>query len=356
MLAQNFIFVSKFLPMKFTVSQIAELIGGEVVGDGSATITQVGKIQEAGKGELSFLANPKYEQHIYTTSATAVIVSTKFEPTQDISASLIKVEDPYASFTLLLEAYHQMTYVPKSGVEDPSFISESAIIGDSPYRGAFSYIGDKAKLGNNVQIYPNAYIGDGCLIGDNTIIYAGAKIYAGTKIGSNCVIHAGAVVGSDGFGFAPQEDGSYKTIPQMGQVILEDNVSIGANATIDCATFPGDATQIKKGTKIDNLVQLAHNVTIGKNTVIAAQAGISGSTELGENCVVAGQVGIVGHLKIHDRTTFAAQAGVSRGTKKEGETLFGSPAYDIKGFMSSYAAFKQLPDINRRLRELEKKN
>ena len=342
--------------MEFSVKQIADLIGGTVVGDSDMAITQFGKIQEAGKGDISFLANLKYEQYIYTTQASAVIVGDDFKPTKPIAATLIKVEDPYSSFSVLLEAYHQMTNVAKTGIEEPSFIATDSRTGDNIYRGAFSYIGANTVVGNDVQIYPNAFIGDNCEIGNNTIIYAGAKIYAGTKIGNNCIIHAGAVLGSDGFGFAPQEDGSYKTIPQLGFVQLEDNVSIGANATIDCSTFATDATLVKKGSKIDNLVQLAHNVIVGKDTVVAAQAGVSGSTVIGDNCILAGQVGLIGHLNIHDKTTIAAQAGISRSTRKEGETLFGSPGFDIKGYLSSYAVFKQLPDLNRRLRELEKKS
>lgn len=341
--------------MEFTVNQIAELIGGEVVGDGTATILKFGKIQEAGEGDISFLSNPKYEHYIYDSQASAIIVNKSFEHTQAISATLIKVEDAYASFTVLLEAYNKMTAKVKKGVENPSFIADSASIGENHFRGAFSYIGENTRIGENVQVYPSAYIGDDVAIGDNTIIYAGAKIYDGTQIGANCVIHAGAVLGSDGFGFAPQKDGTYQTIPQMGKVILEDNVSIGANTVIDKATFPNDATRIKDGTKLDNLVQIAHNVVIGKNTVIAAQTGISGSTELGDNCVVGGQVGVVGHVKIHDKTTLAAKAGISKGTRQEGEVLFGYPAFNLKEYMSSYAMFKQLPDINRRLRELEKK-
>ena len=342
--------------MEFTVNQIAEILNGTVEGDGNMQINKFGKIQEAQQGHITFLANMKYEKFIYTTKASAVIVGSTFKPEKSITSTLIRVDDPYSSFTILLEAYYRLTYVPKTGVEEPSYLGENCEIADSVYRGAFSYIGKKSVIGYNVQIYPQAFIGENCRIGENTIIYAGAKLYDGTVVGKDCVIHSGAVLGSDGFGFAPQTDGSFTPIPQMGYVELEDNVSIGANTVIDCSTLDTDATLIQKGTKIDNLVQLAHNVVIGKDTVIAAQAGISGSSEIGDNCMIGGQVGLVGHLKIHNKTTFGAQAGVMRSTKMEGETQFGYPAYDLRAFMSSYAVFKQLPDINKRLRELEKKS
>lgn len=342
--------------MEFSVNQIASLLNGLVEGDGEIIISGLGKIQEAESHQLSFLSNPKYEHFIYSTNAGAVMVKKDFVPENPLKTTLIRVEDPYASFTVLLEEYHKAVTYSKSGVEDPSFIGENSTFGNDVYRGAFSYIGNNVEIGDNVKIYPNAYIGDNCQLGNNTIVYAGAKLYAGTTVGNNCVIHSGAVLGSDGFGFAPQDDGSYKTIPQMGHVVLEDNVSIGANTVIDCATFHGDATTIKKGSKLDNLIQIAHNVTIGKNTVIAAQTGISGSTEVGDNCIFAGQVGIVGHISIANKTTLAAKAGISKSIKQEGEVLFGSPAFEIKKYLSSYAVFKTLPDINRRLRELEKKS
>lgn len=340
--------------MEFSVNQIAGLLGGVIEGDGEVIISGLGKIQEAQSHQLSFLSNPKYEHFIYSTNAGAVMVSKDFKPENSINTTLIRVDDPYASFTVLLEEYHKAVTYSKSGVEEPSFIGENSSFGSNVYRGAFSYIGKNVIIGNNVKIYPNVYVGDDCTLGDNTIIYAGAKLYAGTIIGKNCTIHSGAVLGSDGFGFAPQEDGSYKAIPQMGHVVLEDNVSIGANTVLDCATFHGDATTIKEGTKLDNLIQVAHNVTIGKNTVIAAQTGISGSTEVGDSCVIAGQVGIVGHISIANKTTMGAKAGISKSIKEEGEVLFGSPAFDLKKYLSSYAVFKTLPDLNRRLRELEK--
>jgi UDP-3-O-[3-hydroxymyristoyl] glucosamine N-acyltransferase len=342
--------------MEFTVAQIAEILKGTVEGDSEAKLSSFGKIQEAGEGVLSFLANDKYEQFIYSSKATAIIVSKDFAPTAPVKAVLIKVEDPYASFSVLLEFYEKATAVEKSGVEEPAFIGESSEIGENHYRGAFSYIGSDCSIGKNVKIYPHSYIGDGCVIGNNSIIFPGAKVYPGTKIGKNCLIHAGAVLGSDGFGWAPQADGTYSAIPQLGNVELEDNVSIGANTTIDCSTFPNSPTLVKQGSKIDNLVQLAHNVVVGKDTVVAAQTGISGSTAIGDNCIIAGQVGIVGHLNIANKTTVAAQTGVSRSIKNEGETVFGTPAFNIRQFMSSYAVFKKLPEIYRRLSELEKKS
>ncbi len=340
--------------MEFTVSQIALLLGGEIQGDGQRKIKMLAKIQEAKSGEISFLSNPKYESFIYDTKASAVIVNKDFKSKKDIHATLIKVDDPYSSFTVLLEEYHKFISFQKSGIEEPSFIGNDCTVGESVYRGAFSYIGNNVKIGVNVKIYPHTYIGDNVEVGDNTILNAGVKIYPYTKIGFNCVFHSGVVIGSDGFGFAPQSDGSYKTIPQMGNVIIGNHVDIGANAVIDCATFHGDSTIIEDGVKIDNLVQLAHNVKIGKNTVIAAQTGISGSTEVGKNCVIAGQVGVVGHIKIADNTSVGAQAGISKSTKS-GMKLWGTPAIDVIKYQRSYAVFKNLPDLNFRLKQLEEK-
>jgi UDP-3-O-[3-hydroxymyristoyl] glucosamine N-acyltransferase len=341
--------------MEFTVNQIAAMLSGEVKGNGSEKIVMLAKIQDAKKGQVSFLSNPKYEQYIYTTQATAVIVSRDFVAKKEISSILILVDDPYISFTRLLEEYHKLISFQKSGVEQPCFMAENSSIGKDFYRGAFSYVGSNVKIGDNVKIYPHAYIGDNVTIGNHTIIHPGVKIYADTKIGNNCVIHSGTVIGSDGFGFAPQEDGSYKTIPQLGSVIIEDNVAIGGNTVIDCATLFGDATIIRKGVKLDNLIQIAHNVEIGKNTVIAAQTGISGSTKVGENCLLAGQVGIAGHLIIANNTGLGAQSGVSKSIKESGQKLMGSPAFEVGDYFKSYAVFKKLPNINLRLRELEMK-
>lgn len=339
--------------MKFTVNQIAQLLGGKVEGSGEKEVSTLSKIEEAKKGSISFLSNLKYEQHIYTTGASAVIVAHDFQAKKDVSPALIRVQDPYSSFTVLLEEYHKFLSYQKEGVEEPSFLGADVSTGGELYRGAFSYIGKGAKIGQNVKIYPHTYIGEEVEIGDNTIILSGAKIYPNTKIGSHCTIHAGAVIGSDGFGFAPQPDGSYKTIPQLGNVVLEDWVSIGANAVIDCATM--GSTIIRRGVKIDNLVQIAHNVEIGKNTVIAAQSGVAGSSKIGEGCILAGQVGIVGHLEIANKTTIAAQAGVGKNIRKEGTVLIGSPAFERTSYMKSYALFRNLPELNKRIKDLEEK-
>ncbi len=330
------------------------MLGGEVRGDGNQKINMLAKIQDAKEGQIAFLANPKYEQYIYTTNATAVIVQKDFQPKKEIQSSLVLVDDPYSSFTILLEEYHKLISFQKSGIEQPSFLGEKSTIGKNIYRGAFSYIGNHVQIGDNVKIYPHVFIGDDVTLGNSVILHANVKLYGGTKIGNNCVIHSGTVIGSDGFGFAPQEDGSYKTIPQLGNVIIEDNVTIGANTVVDCATMFGDSTIIRQGVKLDNLIQVAHNVEIGKNTVIAAQTGISGSSKVGESCMIAGQVGIAGHLVIANNTSFGAQAGISKSTE-EGDRLIGYPAFDINAYFRSYAIFKKLPDLNYRLRELEKK-
>lgn len=341
--------------MEFTIDQVALMLGGEVRGDGNEKVNMLAKIQEAKKGQITFFANPKYESFIYTTNASAVIVSRDFVPKKPVNATLIVVEDAYISFTALLEEYHKMISFQKTGVEQPSYAGENVITGENIYRGAFSYIGNNVRIGNNVKIYPHVFIGDDVVIGDNTILHPHVKLYAGTRVGNQCEIHAGAVIGSDGFGFAPQEDGSYKAIPQMGNVIIEDNVSIGANTVIDCATLAGDSTIVHRGVKLDNLIQVAHNVEIGSDTVIAAQSGISGSTKIGRNCVIAGQVGMAGHITIADRTSFGAQSGILKSVTKEGQQMIGYPAFDKKEYFRAYAVFKQLPDLNARLRELQTK-
>lgn len=341
--------------MEFTIQQIAAMLGGEVKGEGSEKINMLAKIQEAKKGQIAFLSNPKYENFIYTTQASAVIVGKSFIAKKEISSTLIVVEDPYLSFTILLEEYHKILSFQKSGIEEPSYIGSNCQVGKGIYRGAFSYIANGVKIGDNVKIYPHVYIGDNVEVGSNTILHPGIKLYAGTKVGAGCVIHSGTVIGSDGFGFAPQADGSYKSIPQLGNVIIEDNVTIGGNTVIDCATMHGDNTIIRKGVKLDNLIQVAHNVEIGKNTVIAAQTGISGSSKVGENSIIGGQVGIAGHLVIANNTGIGAQAGISKSVKEEGQKIIGSPAFDVGEYFRSYAVFKSLPDLNTRLRELEKK-
>ena len=339
--------------MEFTVGQIAALLDGQVEGNATAKIRELAKIEEAGNGALAFLSNLKYEQFIYSTGATAVIVAHSFSPKQSVSPALIRVEDPYSSFSRLLEEYQKAIAGLKTGVEQPSFLGENSSLGENYYRGAFSYIGQKCQLGANVKIYPQAYLGDNVMVGDNTTIYAGAKIYANTVIGSNCTIHAGAVIGSPGFGFAPQKDGSYRDIPQTGNVVLEDYVNIGANTTIDCATL--GSTIIHEGTKIDNLVQIAHNVEIGKHTVIASQTGISGSTKVGNYCTIAGQVGIVGHISLADKTTVGAQSGVSKNITQTGTIIQGSPAFDYKLNLRSIAVFRRLPELEKQLNELKEK-
>ncbi len=341
--------------MEFTVNQLARMLDGKIEGNGSEKIQLLKKIQEATKGSITFLSNPKYEKYIYTSDASAILVDQEFEPKQTLKTTLIRVNDPYLSFTILLEEYHRLLNFQKTGVESPSFIGENTTTGDDLYRGAFSYIGDDVQIGNNVKIYPHTYIGDQVKIGDNTILYSGVRIYSKCIIGLNCILQAGAVVGSDGFGYAPQKDGSYKTIPQLGNVVIGDFVHLGANTTIDCATLEGDSTVVGEGTKLDNLVQLGHNVSIGKHTVIASQAGISGSTNIGDYCIIGGQAGFAGHLVIHNHTGVGAQAGVTKNTKKEGEKLLGSFAIDIRGYINSYAVFKKLPELNKRLKELEEK-
>ncbi len=338
--------------MEFSVKEIAQILNGEVVGDDSQKINTLNKIEEAQKGSIAFLANPKYEPHIYNTNATAVIVSSDFKPQRPISPTLIKVADPYSSFTALLEEYNRILSLTKTGIEEPSYLSEGTSVGSNIYRGAFSYIGKGATIGNNVKIYPHTYIGDQSIIGDNTVIYPGVKIYANSVIGNNCVLHANCVIGSDGFGFAPQSDGTYKAIPQVGNVIIEDNVSIGGNTVIDCATM--GSTIIKKGVKIDNLVQIAHNVEVGENTVIAAQVGIAGSAKIGKNCVFAGQVGVAGHIQVADRVTIGAQSGVNK-ANKPGETLLGSPAIEVKHRLKTYMITKNLPQLVKRIEDLEEK-
>ncbi|HMI64691.1 MAG TPA: UDP-3-O-(3-hydroxymyristoyl)glucosamine N-acyltransferase [Cyclobacteriaceae bacterium] len=341
--------------MEFTIQQIAVMLGGEVQGEGAQTINMLAKIQDAKKGQIAFLSNPKYEQYLYTTRASAVLVKKDFQPKKEFTTTLLLVDDPYSSFTVLLEEYHKLISFQKTGIEQPSFVGENFAVGKNIYRGAFSYIGNNVKVGDNVKIYPHVFVGDDVVIGDNTILHPNVKLYAGTKIGNNCEIHSGTVIGSDGFGFAPQDDGSYKTIPQLGNVVIEDNVAIGANTVIDCATLLGDSTIIRQGVKLDNLIQIAHNVEIGKNTVIAAQAGISGSTKVGENCMLAGQVGIAGHLVITNNTSIGAQAGIGKSVKEEGQKILGSPAFEIKEYFRAYAVFKRLPNLHDRLRELEKK-
>lgn len=337
--------------MKFTATQIAGILEGDIVGDPNTEVSKLSKIEEGAEGSLTFLANPKYTQYIYSTRASITIVGKEFRPEEELSTTLIKVDDAYKSFSKLLEYYNKVK-LNKVGIEQPAFISESATYGKELYFGAFSYMGDNVKIGDYVKVYPNAYIGDNVTIGNNVVIFAGAKIYSESVIGDNCVIHSGAIVGADGFGFAPNEKGEYQKVPQTGNVILEANVDIGAGTTIDRATL--GSTVIRKGVKLDNQIQIAHNVEIGKNTVIAAQTGIAGSTKIGENCMIGGQVGIVGHITIGDNVKIQAQSGIGRNVK-DGETLQGSPALNYGDYNKSYVYFKNLPRLAKTINQLEKK-
>lgn len=339
--------------MEFTAEQIASILNGEIVGDPQATVVGLAKIEEGQPGSLSFLSNPKYEEYIYVTKSTICIVNKTFEPLKQLPSTLtlIKVDDAYACFAKLLEVYNQMSKKqPK--IENPSYIAENATIGEGLYLGAFAYIGENAKIGNNVVIYPNAYIGENVVIGDGCTIHPGASIYADCKIGNNCTIHAGVIIGADGFGYAPDEKGEFQKVPQIGNVVLEDNVEVGSNSTIDRATM--GSTIIRKGVKIDNLCQVAHNVEIGKNTAMAAQVGIAGSAKIGENVMIGGQAGISGHLHIADGTKIVAQSGVPSSVKKA-DTLMGSPAISLDDFKKSYFGFRKLPFILNKIQELEKK-
>lgn len=337
--------------MEFTVAQIAKILGGEIEGNPDAVVNTLSKIEEGKEKSLTFLANPLYTEFIYTTKATAAIVSKSFVADKPISATLIKVDKPYESFALLLETYNQIKN-NKSGIEQPSFISEGVQMGNDVYVGAFAYVGNNVKIGHRVKIYPQVFIGDNTIVGDDTIIFAGVKIYSDCVIGAHCTLHSGVVVGGDGFGFAPNSENNYKKVPQIGNVIIEDHVEIGANTTVDRATL--GSTLIKKGAKIDNLIQIAHNVEIGENTVIAAQTGIAGSTKIGSDCMIGGQVGIVGHLTIAKGTKIAAQSGVGQSITKENEIVQGSPAFGIGDYKRSYVMFRKLPEMQAKIQEIEK--
>jgi len=337
--------------LEFTASQIAGILEGEVEGNPEIAVHKLAKIEEGEKGSLTFLANPKYTQYIYSTEASITIVNRDFVPEQALTTTLIKVEDAYKSFSKLLEYYNQVKF-NKTGIENPVYMSDSARYGSDFYLGAFSYLGNNVRIGKQVKIFPNVYIGDNVQIGDNVIVFAGAKIYSETRIGNNCIIHSGAILGADGFGFAPDSNGEYSKIPQTGNVILEDNVDIGAGTTIDRATL--GSTILRRGVKLDNQIQIAHNVEIGENTVIAAQTGIAGSTKIGKNCMIGGQVGIVGHIIIGNRVKIQAQSGIGRNIKDD-EVLQGSPSFNYGDFNKSYVHFKNLPSIVNRISDLEKK-
>lgn len=336
--------------MVFTAGQIASILEGDVEGNPEIAVHKLTKIEEGESGSLTFLANPKYTSFIYSTKASITIVNKDFVPDQDLETTLIKVEDAYASFSKILEYYNQVKN-NKIGIENPVFQSEGVTYGADFYLGAFSYLGNNVTIGNNVKIYPNVYLGDNVSIGDNVTVYAGAKIYSESIIGNNCVIHSGAIIGADGFGFSPTKSGEFKKIPQTGNVILEDNVDVGAGTTIDRATL--GSTILRRGVKLDNQIQIAHNVEIGEHTVIAAQTGIAGSTKIGKNCMIGGQVGIVGHVTIGDNVRIQAQSGIGRNVRSN-EVLQGSPALNYGDYNKSYVYFKNLPKILNRIDELEK--
>lgn len=336
--------------MEFLAEQIAAVLGGTIEGDKGVKVNNFSKIEEGKPGTLTFLANPKYEHFIYETKASIVLVNNDFVPSQPISATLIRVENAYAALAVLLKMLEQQTSIRKTGISSAAFISSTATVGEGAYVGNFAYIGDNATIGKNCQIYPNAYIGDNVTVGDNCIIYPHATIYHKCVVGNNCILHAGSVIGADGFGFAPEGE-NYKKIPQMGNVVLEDNVEIGANTTIDRAVM--ESTIIHKGVKLDNLVQIGHNVEVGENTVMAAQAGIAGSTKIGSHCMLGGQAGLSGHIHIADHVMFGAQCGVISDVK-EPTTLLGAPAIQAKSFMRSSAIFNRLPDMYRQLGMLQR--
>jgi UDP-3-O-[3-hydroxymyristoyl] glucosamine N-acyltransferase len=336
--------------MKFKAQQIADILEGDVIGNPEEEVSKLSKIEEGEKGSLTFLSNPKYNAYLYTTNASVAIVNRSLVLEKEVKITLIKVDDAYKSFSKLLEFYNEVKN-NKSGREQPNFIAASSEIGENEYIGAFVYIGENVKIGNNVKIYPNTSIGDNSVIGDNTVIFSGVNIYSDTKIGENCKVHSGAVIGADGFGFAPNENGAFKAIPQIGNVIIEDNVDIGAACTIDRATL--GATIIRKGVKLDNQIQIAHNVEIGENTVIASQTGVAGSTKIGQNCMIGGQVGIAGHLKIGDNVKILGQTGVTK-SLGDNQMVYGTPAINARDFNKSYVYFKNLPKVVSKINQLEK--
>jgi UDP-3-O-[3-hydroxymyristoyl] glucosamine N-acyltransferase len=337
--------------MEFSAQQIATLLDGTVDGNQRITINKLSKIEEGSVGSLSFLANPKYTHHFYSTQASIVIVNKDFIPEYPYNCTLIRVDDAYSAFARLLDIYNELIH-RKTGISEKAHISETAKIGEEVFIGEFVFIGHNTTIGSNTRIYPNTVIADNSLIGEGTTLFAGVQIYSNTVIGKNCVIHAGAVIGADGFGFAPQNGNIYKKVAQTGNVVIEDNVEIGANTTIDRATL--GSTLICSGVKLDNLIQIAHNVIIGKNTVIASQTGVSGSTKIGENCMIGGQVGITGHLTIANNVKIAAQSGISHDIKEEGAIVMGSPAFEISKYKKILVHFKNLNTIAERIDKLEK--
>ena len=337
--------------MKFPVSQIALLIDGKVDGDATVVIDSFGKIEEAKEGQLAFFSNPKYEEYLYGSKASVIIVNEEFIPKKPVAATLIRVTDAYTAFATLLTKYQEIMTQQLSGIQQPVYIAKTASYGEQVFIGAFAYLGENVKVGSHTKIFPNAYIGDNVTIGDNCMIHPGAKIYHNCIIGNRVNIHSGTVIGSDGFGFAPQADSSFIKIPQIGNVILEDDVEIGANSTIDRATV--GSTVIKSGAKLDNLIQVAHNVEVGSNTVIAAQAGISGSTKIGKGVIIGGQAGLAGHINIADNVKINGQSGVNKSVKTAGVSITGTNAYDYTKAMRSMAIARNLPEMEKRITELE---
>ena len=335
--------------MKYTALQIADILGGQIEGNPDETVSNITRIEEGIPGTLTFLANPKYTQHLYSTKASVAIVSTELKLEKDVNITLIRVKDPYRSLAKLLSMLEQMP--DRIGIEEPCWISDDAEISPDAYIGAFSYVSKGAKIGKNVKLFPHVYVSENVIVGDNTIIFSGARIHHDTKIGKNCVIHSGVILGGDGFGFAPQSGSDFTKVPQIGNVVIEDSVEIGSNTCIDRATI--GSTVIRKGVKLDNLIQVAHNVDIGENTVIAAQTGISGSTKIGENSMIGGQVGIVGHLTLAPGTKIAAQSGVGQSISKEGTAQQGSPSFEVLPYQRSYVLYKKLPELHDRIMKLE---
>lgn len=333
--------------IEFSAQQIADLLGGTVDGNPETTVNNIARIEEGSEGKLSFLANPKYEEHLYNCQSSIVLVNQDFEAQKPVKPTLIRVKDAYMAFAGILNEYQKLR-ANKIGIHPTSVIEDSSNYGSDCYFGAHVYIGEGTTIGNNVKIYPNAYISDNVTIGDNVTIYSGVKVYHDSVIGNNVTLHSGVVIGSDGFGFAPNSENNYQKVPQIGNVILEEHVEIGSNTTIDRATI--GSTIIRKGVKLDNLIQIAHNVEIGENTVIAAQTGVAGSTKIGKNCMIGGQVGIVGHITIADEVKIAAQSGIGSSIKEKGKIVQGSPAIDIGDFKRSYVYFKKLPEIVKELK------
>jgi UDP-3-O-[3-hydroxymyristoyl] glucosamine N-acyltransferase len=338
--------------MQFTAAQISILLNGTIEGNAEITVSSFGKIEEAQEGQLTFLANPKYEEFLYTTGASIVIVNHNYELREAVRPTLIRVADAYTAFAQLLSKYQEMVTQQMKGIQQPCYISSSARLGEDVFIGAFSYVGENVRIGRNTKVFPNSFIGDNVQIGDDCLIHPGVKIYHDCVLNNRVIIHAGTVVGSDGFGFAPQADGSFKKVPQIGNVVIENDVEIGANTTIDRATM--GSTCIKAGAKLDNLIQIAHNVEVGESTVMAAQAGVSGSTKIGKNVMIGGQAGIVGHIQIADGSKINAQSGVSKSLKEPYTAVTGSPAADYSSVLRSQAIFRNLPEMEKRIYELEK--